>query len=97
MHLAHHFADDGQLLEVFLAKVGAVGLHHVEQLAHHLAHSVEVAGAVLALHHRVQRGIAEAARIRLGIDFLHRWGEGYRGAALVQQSAVGLQRTRIFL
>ena len=54
-----------------------------------------MAGTVLALHHRVQRGITELARVRLGINLLHRRGESDGGTVLFEQGAIGLQRTRI--
>ncbi len=43
--VAHHAADDGQLLVVLLSEKGVIGTKEVEELEHHRADSVEVAGA----------------------------------------------------
>ena len=55
-----------------------------------------MARTVGPFHHRVERRETEVAHIGFGIDFLDRRRKDYRGSALLQQAAVGLQRTRIF-
>ena len=48
VQVTHHATDDGQLLGVLLAEVGAVGLGDVHQLVNNGAHAAEVRWARLA-------------------------------------------------
>ncbi len=88
--LTHHRLDDGDLLEILLAEVGAGRPHDVEQAADHLRHAVEVARTRGALHHLVHRTEVELPRIGLGIDLLHRRHQHVVGTGLLQQPGVGL-------
>ena len=93
MHLLHHLANDGQLLEILFTKVGTVGLDDVEQLAHNLADTIEVTRAVDALHHGVERCEAELTRIGLRINLLYRGSKHKTYATSLEQQTVGIERT----
>ena len=62
-YLFEKVADDGYLLEVFLAEVGAVGLCKVEEAAHYDGDAGEMAGAAGAFHH-----LLEGSEVVDGVD-----------------------------
>lgn len=84
-------ADDGDLLPVLLAKVGAGGLDDVEQAAHHLADAIEMARTMGALHDRRLGRKLKVAGIGSGVDVAHGRREDEVGATSLAKGAVGLQ------
>ena len=97
VQVLHHRLDNGYLLPVLLAEVGALGLDNIEQTAHHLADTVEVAGPMGTLHHRRDGRILEMTLVGRGVHLLDRGRQHVVGTARLQQPAVGLQRARIVL
>ena len=99
LHHLLHAADDGQLLVVLLAEVGAVGLYHAEQLAYDLHDAVEVAWAHLAFHNLVKAAEVElerGAHLLGRVHFLGRGGEDEVGVDAGEQLGVTHQIARIF-
>ena len=88
-------ADDGYLLVVLLAEIGAVRLHIGEELADNLTNAIEVTGTHSTLHNAVSWGITELARVRFGINLLDGRGKGDIRTASFKQPTVCLERTRI--
>ncbi len=79
----------GGLLQVFLAEVGVVGLHDVEQPRHHDAHTVEVAGAEGTFHGAFELAEIEFQDGRLSVHFLRRRRKHQVAARRFQHHAVG--------
>ena len=52
LQLTHHGLHHGNLLPVFLTEIGPVRTYDIEQTAHHLANTIEMAWTMSALHHR---------------------------------------------
>lgn len=69
--MSHHGADDGDLLEVLFAEIGAVGIAHLEEPADNLADPIEMAGAACAFHDAVGGGVGEYPGVRCGINLLY--------------------------
>ena len=91
--------DDGQLLEVFLAEVGTVGLGEIEQAADHLYDAVEVSRTHLAFHHLIQSAEIERKLLRHLFGRVHlfgRGGEHILHAQRCQQLAVALYVAGVF-
>ena len=88
--LLDHRTDDGNLLEVLLTEVSAVGHHPREQFAHDLAHAVKVTRAHGAFHHLLHRTEVKHAGVGLGIDFLDGGHESHVNATGLEHGGIAL-------
>ena len=94
--LLQEVADDGNLLEVLFAEIGAVGLRQVEEAAHHHCHAREMARAAGSFHHLLD-GAEVIDRIDgFGIHLLDGGDEGDVGFCGCELLAVGLHRAGVF-
>ena len=89
--MGDHGADDGDLLEILLAEVGACRAHDVKQAADHLRHAVEVSRARGTLHDLVYLPEVEDPRVGLGVDLLDRRHEDEVRTGLFECAGVGLR------
>ena len=90
-----HAADDGQLLEIFLAEDGGVRSGQMEKFGHHGADAAEVAGAPGSAQSAREHGFVDEGRVAGRIHFRH-GGREY-GVHVVRgaQTQVGVERTWI--
>src|ERR1017187_5914515 len=71
----HKHLYDSQLLKIFLAEVGKVGLNNFKQTIHHGCHSIKMALAISTFHSGFQATKVEECFYRFGINFLNTWDE----------------------
>ena len=95
-YLFHHFTNNSQLLEVFLAEISTGRVYNHKQLAHYLAYSIKMSWTETAFHHCVQRRITELPGIRLRINLFYRRSKNKSRSYFFQQFTIGIQCTRIF-
>ena len=98
VQIVRHALDDGQLLIIFFAEAGGIGLHDVEQLAHHGGHAAEMVRAELAAQfvlqvRRFDLVILPHARIKL----LLARREQHAHAGIAQFGGIFFQRARILV
>ena len=92
-----HALDDGYLLVVFLAEIGAVWTDGCEEFADYLAYSVEVPGAACSFHDGVGRWVGEGAGVGLGIHLFNAGGKCYLCSALLEQLTVCVEGAGVAL
>lgn len=90
LQVVNHATNDGNLLEILLAKVCTVGIDIAKQLAYNLANPIEVAWTERTLHDTICGRIAKLTCVGFGIDLLDRGCEGYCCPMLLKQAAIGL-------
>ena len=88
VEVAHHLADDGELLGVLAPEVGAVGLHEVKQLGDDGGDAIEVAGPRGALEAFGDAADADAGGVALGVHDVDAGEEGERDAGRLEEREV---------
>src|SRR5882724_13621256 len=73
IQIAHHSANDGQLLKIFFAKYGRVRLQNVEQFRHHRANAAEMSRPRFAFEHARQRIFFHRHRAIIRIHLGRAW------------------------
>ena len=71
----HQLLDNSNLLPVFLTEVSTVGADNVEQTAHNLTNTIEMARALSTFHHRADWGELKLACIGRRIHLFYRWSQ----------------------
>ncbi len=87
--------DDGELLRILFAEIGAVRLHHLKQLQHHGCDAAEVPWTEFPAEMVGQAADVDAALERLRIDLNRRRREHDIDAKVAAQCHVGVNRPRI--
>ena len=75
VQVAHEPADDGGLLRVLPAEVGAVRADQVEQLQADRCDAAKVAGPILALEDRAEPLDVDLRLVAVRVELLHARGE----------------------